>query len=785
MSWLPEIARWYGVLLAVTIAWAPWVRLLCAALPDRGAAFARPLGLLATVYPVWLLAFGPLPYSAAALWTVLVVAGLAGWAIVYRRGLIDRAWLEALVAIEALALAVFLAALWLRGFTPNIEGTEKPMDIALLAASQRAESMPPNDPWFAGESINYYYFGYLLHGSIGRMAGIAPSVVFNLALATTVSMTVTAAAGLAYDATRRWLAPRRALAAAALAAFLLPVAGNLLAPQRFLEAPQWNLDAGYWGWWDSANGFGWSASRIVCDGPREPNHDCPSAVENIDEFPYFSFLLGDFHPHVSALPFTIVALGLALLLLMRRRDDVPLAALRSWSSLLTIAVVGAATGGLYALNSWDYPTFLLIALIALWAALRGRRWKEIGIAAGLLTAASLVAWLPFYLTFSAPVGGGEADVPAAFRDVPVLSRIFGTIATHTGERTSAGEFLTMWGVPFVAACWLIVTGFGQPSRPGKGDPGSRASLRTVVPFALVAVLAALLLPAPIILLAGVPLLAAVVLLAHDARPSPRTIATALFAIGFALLIAADLFYIQDVFGRRMNTVFKVYYQVWTLFGIATALTVVVLWREVRPRAYARPALAAFVSVATLAGIVYPVVGSYQWTDHFQTWHGLDGMAYIGERSPDELAAIEWLRANVRSDDVVLEAAGCSYGSVEGIPDSRASAFTGVPTVIGWGGHESQWRRGTAEVDQIGGRQRDVALLYEEPTAALLDRYGVTLIYVGVVEREETPRCDVGGPYPSVASTSFPGSGWQQVFASGDLAIYRRADVAAAPAAAGQ
>src|SRR5688500_3682640 len=110
MSWLPEIARWYGVLLAATLAWAPWVRLLCDRLPDRGASIARPLGLLATIYPVWLLAFGPLPYSAAALWAVMAVAGVSGWFVVARRRLIDRRWLEALVATELLGLTVFLGA---------------------------------------------------------------------------------------------------------------------------------------------------------------------------------------------------------------------------------------------------------------------------------------------------------------------------------------------------------------------------------------------------------------------------------------------------------------------------------------------------------------------------------------------------------------------------------------------------------------------------------------------------------------------------------------------------
>jgi uncharacterized membrane protein len=257
------------------------------------------------------------------------------------------------------------------------------------------------------------------------------------------------------------------------------------------------------------------------------------------------------------------------------------------------------------------------------------------------------------------------------------------------------------------------------------------------------------------------------------------VATGLYALGFALLIGTEFLYIQDLFATRMNTIFKVYYQVWTIFAVATAISIVVLWREIRPRAFARPAVAAFSTVAVLAGLVYPIVASRQWTDHFQEWRGLDGMAYVEGFAPDEVAAIEWLLANAAPDDVILEAAGCSYGYTGGVPHNRASAFTGIPTVIGWGWHESQWRNGTPEQLAIGPRQTDVRNLYEEPTESLLDRYDITLLYVGNVERLESPRCDSTGPYPAVDSPSFPGPGWEPVFTSGEVAIYRRTPVTAA------
>ena len=252
------IVRWYGLLLIVSVAFAPWVRLLCAHLPDRGGAIVRPVALIGAIFPLWFLAgIGILPYSSAGLWVTVAVAGITGWITVYRRQLNDAGWIRSVGASEILALAAFLVYVWLRGFTPNIDDTEKPMDMALLSASARAESIPPDDPWFSGETINYYYLGYLVHGSVSRMAGVPTEYGFNLALATTGSMAIVAAAGVGFNLARRWGTRRIAIGAAVAAAFLVVVAGNLYAPVQFLRSPTATVDAI---WWDQ---HGWSRLAIV------------------------------------------------------------------------------------------------------------------------------------------------------------------------------------------------------------------------------------------------------------------------------------------------------------------------------------------------------------------------------------------------------------------------------------------------------------------------------------------------------------------------------------------
>ena len=271
--------------------------------------------MLAAVYPAWLLAsFRVVPFSGSVVIAVVIVAAVLGWSLVIRRRQADRAWLRSLVLVEVASLLLFAAYVWLRGYTPQILGTEKPMDVAFLASSTRAVTIPPPDPWFAGEPINYYYLGYLLHGAVGRLSGVAPEIGFNLALATIFSTTAVAAFGVAWNAVRPWLGPRLAAAGGLFAVFAVAISGNLYAPWRLIQDPSGTVSA--W-WWDSVTGIGWRSSRIVCDGLRVDNR-CPfPATETINEFPFFSFLLGDLHPHLMALPFTIVAVGLAWNLALR------------------------------------------------------------------------------------------------------------------------------------------------------------------------------------------------------------------------------------------------------------------------------------------------------------------------------------------------------------------------------------------------------------------------------------------------------------------------------------
>jgi uncharacterized membrane protein len=183
-------------------------------------------------------------------------------------------------------------------------------------------------------------------------------------------------------------------------------------------------------------------------------------------------------------------------------------------------------------------------------------------------------------------------------------------------------------------------------------------------------------------------------------------------------------------------------------------------------------------VIVLIGLAYPVISFKTWTEWNgpREWSGLDGSAFIERYAIEDLAAIDWLVENAEEDDVILEAPGCSYTVNSEVPTGRLAAFSGVPDVIGWTGHEHQWRGGQPELNaEIPVRVQAVAAMYEDPSYPNdFDLYDVTLLYVGRFERDGASGCENAGPFPSVNDADYPGPGWTEVFVSGDSKIYRRA-----------
>ena len=207
-------------------------------------------------------------------------------------------------------------------------------------------------------------------------------------------------------------------------------------------------------------------------------------------------------------------------------------------------------------------------------------------------------------------------------------------------------------------------------------------------------------------------------------------------MGFLLTLIPEFIYLMDIFNSRMNIVFKLYYQAWVMFALGAAIGLVVLINAARAVPTVRVALAAATTVIVIGGVGAAVVGAHQWNswrlgpDH--GWIGMDGLHFL-ETEPrwaGEADAVDWLYENARDDDVMLTVGGCEWANDIGLTASAS----GVPAILGWDGHERQWHLGEPGFDEdIVQRTADIESLWTTLDPVLLDRYDVTLVFIGPLE----------------------------------------------------
>jgi uncharacterized membrane protein len=228
----------------------------------------------------------------------------------------------------------------------------------------------------------------------------------------------------------------------------------------------------------------------------------------------------------------------------------------------------------------------------------------------------------------------------------------------------------------------------------------------------------------------------------------------------------------------MNTVFKVYYQAWLLLAIVGAYGLY-YWQSRRPAGHLsapmgsgwrRASLHAVhyawsgaLAALLVGSLYYPVGAALDRTGILNRGYTvqdntLDGLAFLRESEPGEYAAIVWLRSKA-SWGRIVEAVGDDYSD-----HGRISASTGLPTILGWKGHELQWRGGSAA---FAGRSEDVARIYQsqdvQVVRRLLEKYDVRYVYVGRRERARYGSNQKFGEFMRIA------------FAQDDVVIYERLD----------
>lgn len=769
---------WYLLISVLGLVTLPLATKLFSSFTDKGYSLSRVLGLLLWGYLYWILvSFKVLQNDTAGalfsftLYSVLVI----GLSAAIKEDTEQKNPLNDLVefykqnkktviTIELLFLISLLFWAFVRALNPEVSGTEKPMELAFINSIIRSSSFPPNDPWLSGYSISYYYFGYVLAAMLAVATNTAGSIAFNLMIALVISLSVIGSYGILFNMINRkatsdklrislnnYLTPL-------LAPLFLTVVSNAegaLELFRSMGLGWSNGRSDFWQWlnmkdlnvapeaiftWPPRFWFWWRASRVLHDYDFIGNF-----YEVIDEFPHFSFLLGDLHPHVLSIPFGLLLIAMSLSLLWRdvKADD------RTRMPFLVILAV--ALGGIAFLNTWDLPIyFALVSLVLIVNLVKTNGWKSTAAIELLKTIVplgvfSILLYIPFYVGFSSQAGGILPNVIFPTRGaylwimfLPLLVPvIFGLMRVTKDYRINLvdGGMLTLILVSLLMVFSFLMAWVAQ-SLPEGAAFMSAQGFATFNQFLSASILRRFEYIGGLITLMVVLTMAVSGLFAYFKTKMSRT--TLFFAIltmmGGLLVLAPEFVYLRDQFGTRMNTVFKFYYQAWIFWSIAASYGMIKLVEK--SHGVAKAFLVLLLLFSTMVGLVYPVTALPDKTDlknmATKQYISLDGSLHIKMNNSDEWDAFQWMMA--QPSGVVLEAVGGSYTDY-----ARFSTFTGQSTVLGWPGHESQWRGG---YDEIGSRQGDIESIYTtrewESARLLLLKYNVDYIVVGNMERNTYP-----------------------------------------------
>nr|MBP7688167.1 helix-hairpin-helix domain-containing protein [Thermoflexales bacterium] len=664
---------WYLLLLGLGLIAFPIVYAVFSGLPDRGYPLARMAGLIIVAWLAWFAgSLKVLSFSAVTLWLCagLTLAVSVGLAYRQRAGLIHYArtrWTH-ILATEIIFLVLFLFSLSIRLGNPDLWhpwlGGEKPMDFAFFNAVLKSVYFPPENPWFSGHYINYYYYGYVIAAIPTKLLGILPSIAYNLILPAWFAMTgvgvfcvgFNLVAGLRKGQPEETALPAArsprvlsglavhgwAYAAGLIAVLAMLIAGNLyevralwkyLPEASTIESDRSTVDGQISAVVDGANQvltgqtplpgdegrWYFEASRPILNG----RPDTPIA-----EFPYFTFLYGDLHPHLLTMPFYALALGWILAVVL-----LPLTRLTWPRRLLSLAMAGLIFGSFRAAHTWDFPTFLGLGAVAiLWTLWRGRTDS---------IQRTLQTSVAYELAFIGLAIALYAPFTEWFRTEYVSLQLW------DGLRTPLIDYVFVFGLALFLVLSLFIQGwvarlkdvYQQWVAVSKREPRGPLSNWHLKRYLVVAVLIyglyALWLADYEVLAFGLPL---VIGLAYSviwgrALSTLRRVSGLLFGLGLLITLFVEVFVLKGDSGRS-NMVFRFYNQAWLFFALAISLALVDGRTQVQrwPRLI-RYGWSVVLGVLLLSAASYPLIATHQkmtdrWPDVQNPPHVLDGAAFM-------------------------------------------------------------------------------------------------------------------------------------------------------------
>lgn len=721
-----QVMLWWGALLFLGASCLPLTSVLFSGYHDSGFLFSKAIGLALSGWLLWVCSsLHILKFTRTNCFIIVILVcllNIAGYVIVQKKASAKQ-WLGKVKAnspvdnsqkvvlaliFELFFLILFILACYVKCYKPEAYGTEKFMDYGFMTTMMRTEYMPPEDFWYSGTNLNYYYMGQYMATFLTKLSGVTVNAGYNLALAMLfafcfmlvysiiyeVMMTTIALHNKKkqqkamqikndnYSLLEGTLASLLAHVAGALAGIAVTLAGNAhyIVFARVIPEVQNMLGLEVDSYWFP------DATRYIGYNPETED-------KTIHEFPSYSFVLGDLHAHVTNIMFVLTVLGILYAWLLYRKNKMETVQagmeLEDYSRNLeifhpSILMLGFFIGLFQMTNYWDFPIYYVVAgaIILFSNAIIHNFKKEALILTAyhgvLVLGIAFVVSLLFNLRFDSMAKGIALCM----------------------DHTPLYQFAILWGLPItVLIGYIIFLIFEKKEVTYQLKKGSQPLLYQFMNR--------LTLPELFILTIGL--------------------------CAFGLVILPEIIYVVDIYSghKRANTMFKFTYQGFIMFGMMMGYIVtklILLGKNMKQLIF------GILTGCFLLGTVgYFGISMDSWfgdvteTDRFQ---GLDAGAFVLNENIYDAEAIAWINEMIEGTPVMLEANGDSYTYA-----NRVSVLTGLPTLLGWFTHEWLWKD---SYDLANERAEIVKQIYTstdmEVVRSLVEEYKVEYIYVGDQER---------------------------------------------------
>lgn len=702
--------QWYRLLAIIGISFYPLCACLFRKFSDKGYFFGKVLGIVISGWLVWCLSSLHIAkFTPGTGYVVLVLCALVNYGLTIYLcskkkisigkflGITDGsgAIMKALW-YEVLFFLVFALLLYIKCFRPDFcWTTEGPTNYGFMMSMMKSEYMPPEDCWYSGTSLNYYYFGQFLATYLTKLSGVTAGYGYNLALMMTAALCAVMVYALVAQIFELYMKERveefkkrgkRTVAEFPVLQGILPGFAGLVSGC----AVTFCATCHYWIYAKvvpivyEIMGLGEAPSFWFPDSTRYIGHQGEALDQTIHEFPAYSFVLGDLHAHVTNIIYVLLLLAILYAWLLQRRDRMKAAVAGvlepvSYKAELlqpNLIVLSFLIGIFQMTNYWDFPIYFVVCgavILVSNAVICGFTKKTFLLtivhAAEFIVLSFATSFL-FQLHFKSMVNGiGICD-----------------------RKTVLYQMIIVWGLPILSVIGYLITNIKEEQQRRK--EGVTQTEHKNVFFAWL----------------------------QNLKTSELfLLILGLCAIG--LILIPEFVYIRDIYGsthQRSNTMFKLTYQAFIMFGICMgAIVTRYLFLPKNGK--------QVVAGGAILFLLYRNVGYYGtawegWAGDYknpENYKGLDCVSITDVTEADETAA-KWINEQLEGRPLILEAAGDSFCT-----DNRISTLTGCPTIIGWHTHEWLWKNDLQAVDA---RVDDVRKIYTcfdiKKAASFLTKYGV-------------------------------------------------------------